>query len=331
MTIDDAGVGVGVVAIGRNEGARLVACLASLAALDLPIVYVDSASTDGSQAAARAAGAYVLELDLARPFTAARARAEGVAALFADVPSIAYVQFVDGDCTLAPGWIEAARAFLNASPDHAVACGRRRERAPSASPYNRMADLEWDTPIGEAVACGGDALFRASAYRAVGGFDASLIAGEEPELCARLREAGWRIRRLDAEMTVHDAAMTRLDQWWNRAVRSGFGYAQAWRATRAGGHPLYARELRRAVAWTVGPVMASVIGCVLIHPALLFFAPIAYAVQVVRLAVRFRARDGFSWRRAGLLTLGKVAETWGALRYLKRAAAGTTGGTIAYK
>lgn len=329
MTIEHTGVGV--VAIGRNEGARLVACLASLAALDLPVVYVDSASTDGSQAAARAAGARVVELDFARPFTAARARAEGVAALFADVPGVAYIQFVDGDCTLAPGWIEAARAFLDASPDHAVACGRRRERAPGASPYNRMADLEWDTPVGEAAACGGDALFRASAYRAVGGFDPALIAGEEPELCARLRAAGWRIRRLDAEMTVHEAAMTRLGQWWNRAVRSGFGYAQAWRATRTGEHPLYSRELRRAVAWTVGPVLVSIVGGVLVEPALWLLAPAVYAAQIARLAMRFGARDRFSWQRAGLLTLGKAAETWGALRYLKRAAAGATGGTIAYK
>lgn len=322
---------VGVVVIGRNEGARLVACLRSVAALRLPVVYVDSASTDGSQAAARAAGARVVELDLARPFTAARARVEGAAALFAAAPDLAYIQFVDGDCALAPGWIAAARGFLDAAPGYAVACGRRRERAPGASPYNRLADIEWDTPVGDAAACGGDALFRAAAYRMVGGFDPALIAGEEPELCTRLAEAGWRIRRLPEEMTVHDAAMTRLGQWWNRAVRSGFGYAQAWRATRGHQHPLYRRELLRAGAWTAGPPAASLLGGALLHPLLWLVAPVAYGAQVARLAVRFGAGDAFSWRRAGLLTLGKVAEAWGALRYLKRAAAGAAGGTIPYK
>lgn len=49
--------GVGAVIIGRNEGARLVACLASFPGWVRPLVYVDSGSTDGSVAAARAAGA----------------------------------------------------------------------------------------------------------------------------------------------------------------------------------------------------------------------------------------------------------------------------------
>ena len=316
--------------IGRNEGVRLLACLRSLAGRGHEIVYVDSGSTDGSQKAAHDAGVRVLELDLSRPFTAARARAEGSDALLAGAPDLAYIQFVDGDCTLAPGWIATACDFLNAAPDYAVACGRRRERAPDASLYNLLVDLEWDSPVGDAQACGGDALFRASAYRAVGGFDVALIAGEEPELCARLRAAGWRIRRLAAEMTVHDAAMTRLSQWWNRAVRSGFGYAQVWRATRAAERPLYRRELLRAAAWTVGPILVSA-GGGMVHPALWLVAPVIYAAEVARLARRFGLADLFSWQRAGLLALGRIAETWGALRYARRAAAGAPGATISYK
>ena len=50
----------------------------------------------------------------------------------------------------------------------------------------------------------------------VGGFNPAVIAGEEPELCVRLRQAGWKIHRLDAEMTLHDAAMTSWRQWWKR-------------------------------------------------------------------------------------------------------------------
>lgn len=326
-----ASAAVGVVMIGRNEGTRLVACLESVARLALPMVYVDSASTDGSQAAARAAGAQVIDLDLGQPFTAARARHEGALAVIARAPGLRYIQFIDGDCTLAPDWVASAQAFLDAAPGYAVACGRRRERWPAASLYNRMADLEWDTPVGDAAACGGDSLVRIAAYHAVGGFDPALVAGEEPELCSRLGAAGWRIRRMDVDMTTHDAAMTRLSQWWKRAVRSGFGYAQAWRATRARPHPLYGRELLRAGVWTILPLAASVIGGLAIHPVCWLLAPAAYAAQIARLAVRFGAGHAAGWQRAALLTLGKVAESWGAARYFGRAAKGNTGGTITYK
>ena len=36
---------------------------------------------------------------------------------------------------------------------------------------------------------------RVEAFEAVGGYRAQLIAGEEPELCVRLREIGWKIWR----------------------------------------------------------------------------------------------------------------------------------------
>lgn len=177
MTLED----VGVVAIGRNEGDRLVRCLISTKVCARDIVYVDSNSTDGSIEAAERMGAYVLKLDLSRPFTAARARNEGYSALKSLNSDIRFVQFIDGDCTLATGWLETARTFLEGRKDIAVVCGRRRERQPDASIYNYLCDLEWDTPVGEAPGCGGDALVRVEAFEAVEGFRPYLIAGEEPE------------------------------------------------------------------------------------------------------------------------------------------------------
>lgn len=73
---------VAAVAIGRNEGARLVACLESMVGRVDPIIYVDSGSTDNSVAEARARGAEVVELDMSIPFTAARARNAGAARAF---------------------------------------------------------------------------------------------------------------------------------------------------------------------------------------------------------------------------------------------------------
>ena len=202
---------IGAIVIGRNEGARLIACLEALAGF-APLIYVDSGSRDGSVDAAQARGARVVELDMSLPFTAARARNAGLAVLPNDLE---LVQFLDGDCVVQEGWLDKAQAFLAQHPDVAVVCGRRREMYPDESVYNAMIDDEWDTPVGEALACGGDALVRVDALRAVEGYREDLIAGEEPELCLRLRQAGWRIWRLDAEMTAHDAQITRFGQWWN--------------------------------------------------------------------------------------------------------------------
>jgi GT2 family glycosyltransferase len=240
---------LGIVVIGRNEGERLVRCLHSLRETEAALVYVDSGSSDGSVERARGLGASVVELDDSRPYSAARGRNEGFEALAREHPQLAWVQFVDGDCELVPGWLDAGMRQLAANPGVAVACGRRRERHPEASPWNRLADMEWDTPPGDTDACGGDALIRALAFREVGGYDASLIAGEEPELCWRLRGKGWRVVRLDQEMTRHDAALERVSQWWRRRVRGGHAYAEAvWRHRRSP-DPARVRRLLSILFW----------------------------------------------------------------------------------
>ena len=219
---------IGVVAIGRNEGERLKRCLESIDVARVKVVYVDSGSDDGSVPFARNKGCDVTELDLSIPFTAARARNEGYRR-FLDDPTIEFIQFVDGDCELAPNWLPCALAEMSRNPQAAAVCGRRREKFPEASVYNLLTDLEWDTPIGEADACGGDALIRVSALEDVDGYDESFAAGEEPDMCYRMRQHGWKIIRIDEEMTLHDAAMTTWKQWWMRSKRSGSAFAQtAW-------------------------------------------------------------------------------------------------------
>lgn len=297
---------LGAVVIGRNEGARLVACLRSLSSEVRPLIYVDSGSTDGSVAAAKAMGAVVVTLDISVPFTAARARNAGFARLLEEgAPE--FVQFVDGDCRVQPGWLPAARAFLEAQPDVAVVCGRRREIHPEASVWNRLCDAEWNTPAGAAKACGGDALMRSAAVRQVGGFNPALIAGEEPELCLRLRRAGWRIWRLDEEMTLHDAAMRRIGQWWKRTRRAGYAFAEG--AAMHGAAPEFhwVAETRRALIWGLGLPVAGLLGLLVSPWAALLFA--AYPVQVLRLWPRL-GRE-----RALFLTLGKLPEAMGVMQF----------------
>ena len=220
---------LGIVVIGRNEGDRLRQCLLWVSEEVNNIVYVDSGSTDDSVIMAKSLGVRVVELDLSIPFTAARARNEGFAKLLEIHPEVEFVQFVDGDCEIVPGWLEKAEAEISSNAKLAVVCGRRRERFPHRSVYNLLCDIEWNTPVGEAKACGGDAMMRVEAFKQVRGFNSSLIAGEESELCLRLRQQGWKILRLDAEMTLHDAEITRFGQWWRRSLRSGHAYTEgAW-------------------------------------------------------------------------------------------------------
>jgi len=174
----------GVVAIGRNEGERLRQCLSSASAAEV-IVYVDSGSSDDSVEWALRHGVAVIKLDLSRGFTAARARNAGFARIRELAPHIRYVQFVDGDCELVQGWPRHAIDFLEQNDDVCAVFGRRRERYPDRSIYNRICDAEWDVPVGKARACGGDVMMRSETLEIVGGYRSDFIAGEEPELCVR--------------------------------------------------------------------------------------------------------------------------------------------------
>ncbi|BBT38412.1 glycosyltransferase family 2 protein [Pseudomonas putida] len=307
--------GIGVVVIGRNEGSRLERCLASLAGAADQVVYVDSGSTDGSVQMAQARGIEVLALDMTQPFTAARARNEGFACLHRLMPSVRYVQFVDGDCEVVAGWLPAAQAFLDQHPEVAVVCGRRRERYPTRSIYNQLCDLEWDTPVGQAKACGGDALMRADAFVQVNGYRADLIAGEEPELCVRLRAQGWKVWRLDAEMTLHDAAITRFSQWWRRSLRGGYAFAEGAFLHGAAPERHWLRESRRAWVWGLGIPLATLLACTLFGWGGLLLL-LVYPLQVLRLMRRGRGSLQQNGLQAGFLVLGKFPEMCGQVKFL---------------
>nr|WP_298163854.1 glycosyltransferase [uncultured Pseudomonas sp.] len=321
---------VGVVVIGRNEGERLERCLASLLGTADKVVYVDSGSTDGSVRMARELGVEVVELDMSMPFTAARARNEGFARLQRLQPAIAYVQFVDGDCEVVPGWLTKAQAFLDRHADVAVVCGRRRERFPQRSIYNLLCDLEWDTPIGEAKACGGDALMRVEAFAAAAGFRPELIAGEEPELCVRLRAADWKVWRLGEEMTLHDAAITRFSQWWQRSLRAGHAFAEGAFLHGAAPERHWLRESRRAWLWGLGIPLAIVMASTLFGWLALVLL-LVYPLQIVRLAVRGARSPRENWLLALFLVLGKFPEMLGQVKFLGRRLGAGRSTLIEYK
>jgi len=307
----------GIVVIGRNEGQRLVDCLESVFGCGYPVVYVDSGSTDGSVEKANAMGATVLGLDMSQPFTAARARNAGFNKLVQLYPSTQFVQFVDGDSQLNPGWMGTAINAIQDNPRWAIVCGRLRESRPEESIYTRLSDIDWHGPIGQVNECGGIFMVRRQAFESVVGFNPSLIAGEEPEMCVRMRQRGWQINRLNLEMARHNAAMTRFSQWWIRTVRTGYAFAQG--AMMHGQSPQrhYVQPLRSCVSWA------------LILPLVIVLAAwptggwslvlmLCYPVQSLKITVRTHYK-GRSWQDSTLygafIVIGKFAEIQGMFRY----------------
>lgn len=316
--------GIAFVAIGKNEGERLKRCIASLQRESSRVVYVDSGSTDGSVEFAEAAGVRVLPLDTSRKFNMSRARNAGLQAAINEWGDLRYVHFIDGDCELIPEWVGAAEAFLDGRSDVVAACGRRRERFPERSVFNRLCEVEWNTPPGEAKACGGDALYRVDALERVGGFDESLIAGEEPELCMRLRHAGGKIWRIDRDMTRHDANITRVSQWWKRHERAGYAAADVSRRTAiatGGREVLFKDKLRSPLIWVCGTIAVLLAGALTFSPvffcgalAVVFLLHCAQAVRIAR-GIRPRCPDLRTSLEYGFWTmLAKWPLTLGILR-----------------
>ena len=311
---------LGIVIIARNEGERLRRSLASALTAGAPLVYVDSASTDGSPEIARAAGADVVELDPSIPLSAARARNEGFRRLLELEPPIQFVQFVDGDCELHEDWLNDGVTLLLSRPDAAVACGRLHERYPEASLYNTLCDLEWDVPPGEVKACGGVFMVRAGAFRDVGGFNPAVIAGEDDELCLRLRQRGWKILRIDKDMAYHDAAIRSFRQWWQRSVRAGHCFAQGAAMHGDSLERHFLRENQSTFFWGLMIPLISIGGTVFTKGATLALL-FLYGLLCLRVYRRVRLVHG--WRPMHALlyacacVLGKFPQALGFLKYHK--------------
>jgi hypothetical protein len=264
-------------------------------------------------------------------FTAARARNVGFDCLIKSFPELQFVQFVDGDCEVMPEWIAKGVDFLESHQSVAVVSGRCRERHPENSIYNLMCDLEWNTPIGEAKASGGNTLIRVEAFQAVGGFRNNLIAGEEPELCVRLRAVGWKVWRLDVEMVLHDAAMTKFGQWWIRSVRGGYAFAEGSYLHGAPPERHWVKESRRALIWGLAiPAMVILTGF-FNWPISLVIASI-YPLQIIRLAWKNKKElKPHPMILAGFTVLGKFAELKGFFRFHFRRLFGRVAQLIEYK
>ena len=323
---------IGLVIIGRNEAEHLANNLPKLAGLFKATVFVDSNSSDDSVAVAEKNEVSVLQLDLSKPFTAARARNAGYEKLLQENTDLEFVQFIDGDCELLPAFVVLAQDYLEQHADVGVVAGRRRERYPDRSIYNANCEVEWNTPVGDAQACGGDFLIRTAVMSAVGGFNESLIAGEEPELCVRIRQAGHKIYRIDSDMTIHDANMHKISQWWKRAERAGYAYVQDFAIHGGAPQYLYRRDVIKIFIYGGLFFFAIAAGIFIDWKFLLLL--LFYPLQAFRIYLKFDHPDHNRLeRRAFSMSCGfaYLPQIFGVLRFLWRRLLGKQGTIIEYK
>ncbi|MCB1111259.1 MAG: glycosyltransferase [Chlamydiales bacterium] len=283
---------VSVVIIGRNGGSRLKRCIESVLAMRQPnggmeVFYVDSSSTDGSADIARALG--VTTLIVKPPIsTASVGRNAGWKAAKGE-----FIFFLDGDTVVDPNFV------VDTLPDFvdegvAVICGIRREEYPDASPYNRALDLDWIWSFGPVEYCGGDALIRRSVLEEVGGYDETLIAGEEPDMCWKIRNKGYIVLHVDRPMTLHDLAMTHFSQYWNRCFRTGYAYAEISQRYKNSDDPLWLRRAHYNLLKGSGLLfifffsLAGIVMLGTLAPLFFFFCLIGFMVfRTALLADRF--------------------------------------------
>ncbi len=310
---------VGIVVIGRNEGVRLRKCFESMLPTDCPIVYVDSGSSDSSVDIARSFHVKVIELDPVRPFSAARARNEGFERLRSEFSDLRFVQFLDGDCTLAKGWLDAAAKAMLASDRRAAVMGHLLERNIDASSYNRLCALEWKRPVGDMPSgggLGGIAMIRAAVLEQLGGYNPEVIAGEDSELGVRMVLAGYKVTQVDHPMATHDADITNFVQWWRRSVRAGHAIGQ-----RAYLNGTTARDCirERNSTWFWGVCLPAFVMLVLVPTSgWSFVLAGGYLILALRI-VRHRRGLGENWADALLYAkfnlIAKFANAVGLVKF----------------
>ena len=325
-----------VVIVGRNEGERLVRCLESVAAASQhvgswEIIYVDSASNDGSIERAARLGARVISVTPIRPCAAVGRNAGWRAA------RAAIVLFLDGDTVLAPDFVKQTLPEF-CTPKVGVVFGDRRESDPEGSIYNRVLDLDWIVPAGPVEFCGGEALVRRDVLEAVGGYDERLMAAEDTELCARIRSIGYTILHLDRPMVHHDLAITRFSQYWRRAMRTGYAYAQVSKRIRPMDSPVWYRQAQRNRPQGAA-MIATIVSAPILAVATRSFLPLLILIAIVTaLAVRTAIRS--RWKKVPLPTrllhglhshLVQIPMLLGQLRYRLDRFWGRTTELIEYK
>ncbi len=335
---------VSVVIPVRNAACTLPACLAALERLDpapLEILLVDNGSTDGSLPLVQAFAWKHLStktqiLEVPRRGAAA-ARNAGIQIAKGDL-----IAFMDSDCAPDPHWL---RHLTDPFSDPTVgAVAGRVVGAIQASTVELFSALytlqspnrpsrwkQW-TPWGGGYHTANLAVRRAM-LQEVGGFDESMMTGEDHDLCARLYERGAEIAFVSAARVAHYHRTT-LAGMLRQAFGFGQGHADLLRRHTARG--LWVDLPRHPVFWSRCPIRAwvnlasadkkvlAILALGALYGPLFFLLPI-YGVWLAG-SSRRRAREmvgsvslSATLKLAGFLVLKSSAMTlgrwWGSVKY----------------
>lgn len=149
----------------------------------------------------------------------------------------------------------------------------------------------------------------------VDGYMSRLIAGEEPELCIRLRKSGWKIWRIDVEMAQHDADIKKISQWWKRSIRTGYVYAERAYLHSSPSERYKVKQFRSPWIWTIAIPLSVVLLALLGTGRCGLFLLTIYPAQILRLTLKGNRtlRDNFLY--ALFLLLGRFPEMLGQCKF----------------
>jgi hypothetical protein len=179
------------------------------------VIVADNGSSDDSPGVATGAGARVLSLPGLR---VSEMRNQAAASTDA-----ALLAFIDADHEIVPDWIPAAVGAL-AGADIGAAGALYSSPADGTWVQKMYGVLRGRTTGRSEVAWlgSGNLVVRRSAFQQLGGFDPSLEACEDVDLCQRLRSAGWTIIGDERLGSIHHgdpptlAALFRAERWRGR-------------------------------------------------------------------------------------------------------------------
>lgn len=271
--------GVSIVVIGRNEEAVLLDALRSArVALEVSatrgeVIFVDSCSEDRSVAlASEEPGVRVVRI-AGGSVCAARARNVG-----ACMASFDWVQFLDADMTLEPGWLDLTLP-IREEGRHVVVHGRITEENRHPSVWNTAMGMDWEASRRRHGLPGGAALWNRQCFIDLGGFRESLRVGEDPELALRARAEGHRIACLEDAMVRHDLGLEGPGDYLRRSMAIGRSKASVIRS-----RPHDRVAWKRGLAPLVWVLAATALAATAIAFGLVLPLLVAGAALVVRRA-----------------------------------------------
>lgn len=286
-----------VVLISRNQEwniARLIeSVLRESDHLEIAeVLLVDSASSDQTTQIATRYPISVLKLHSDQHLSAAAGRFVGYKHTTGDL-----VLFLDGDMELCQGWLAQALEILDQRSEVAAVCGRIIDCPIDNNPQDIEPPTLTGDSSGEIISVrhgGGASLYRRSVLEQVGTFNPWIYSDEEPELCLRIRDAGFQIIRIPHTIAFHytipwEAFSTFL------AKRKGniwLGYGQNMRYLW--GNPLFWSYLKER-GWAVPPAamlgvgfMAAIISFITGQWGLLLLWVASLMLVVFAIAIRKR-------------------------------------------